>query len=56
MLKLIKRVSQEKRKVRWATTSQTTKIFFASLFTIFVFVIVIWLFSFGITQLEGLAK
>ena len=56
MLKLIKKVSQEKRKVRWATTSQTTKIFFASLFTIFVFVVVIWLFSFGITQLEGLAK
>ena len=56
MLKFTKRISEEKRKVRWATTNQTTRIFFASLFTIFVFVLAIWLFSLGITQLEGLAK
>ncbi len=56
MSKFTKKVAEEKRKVRWATVSDTTKIFFASLFTILVFVLVIWLFSFAVTQLEGLAK
>ena len=56
MLKLFKNVAIEKRKVRWSSVSKASKIFFASIFTIIVLVLVIWLFSLGITELLKLGK
>ena len=55
MAKWIKNVGEEKRKIRWSTPAKSTKIFFASVLTIFVFVIVIFLFSLGVTWIMGLA-
>ena len=56
MLKFLKDVAVEKRKVRWASVGKATKIFFASIFTIVVLLLVIWLFSFGITEILKLGK
>jgi len=56
MLKLFKNVAVEKRKIRWSSVGRASKIFFASIFTIIVLVLVIWLFSLGIAELLKLGK
>lgn len=56
MLKMFKNVAEEKRKIRWASVSKATKIFFACIGTILALVILIYLFSLGITDILKLGK
>ena len=45
MIKFLKEVIEEKRKVKWSTVQKSTAVFFATIVTILVFVSVISLFS-----------
>ena len=54
-MKFFKSVSAERRKVRWSSADKSTRVFFATLITITIFVIVIGLFSWGVAAILGLA-
>ncbi len=55
MSKFFKEVAVEKRRVRWSTPKKSTYVFFATLITIIVFVLVISLFSWGVASIMALA-
>lgn len=55
MSKFFKEVAVEKRRVRWSTPKKSTYVFFATVTTILVFVVVIALFSWGVAALISLA-
>ncbi len=52
---LFKGVAEEKRKIRWSDSKKSTKVFFATLITIILFILFVALFSWGIAALISLA-
>lgn len=55
MSKFLKEVALEKRRVRWSSSKKSTYVFFATILTIIVFVVIIALFSWAVASLMGLA-
>ncbi len=52
---LIKNLGQEKRKIRWSDSKKSTKVFFATVITIVLFILFVALFSWGIAAVMNLA-
>ncbi len=52
---LISKVSAEKRKVRWSDSRKSTKVFFATIITIILFILFVALFSWIIAGVMSLA-
>lgn len=55
MPKFMREVAAEKRKVRWSSSKKSTYVFFATLITITIFIVIIALFSWGVGAIIGLA-
>lgn len=51
MGKFLKEVAVEKRRVRWSTPKRSTYVFFATVATIVVFILVIALFSWAVAAI-----
>ncbi|BDU67822.1 MAG: hypothetical protein TYPL_4750 [Candidatus Tyloplasma litorale] len=52
---ILKGVNEERRKIKWSNGRKTTKVFISTIITIFLFVIIISLFSWGIVSIMNLA-
>lgn len=52
---LFKGLAEEKRKTRWSNPKKSTKVFFATIITILLFVLFVSLFSWGIAAVLNLA-
>lgn len=55
MLNFLKNVSAEKRKIRWSSHSKTLRVFFSTLITLLIFIIIIGLFSWGMGAIIALS-
>lgn len=55
MPKFLKEVAVEKRRVRWSSQKKSTYVFFATIVTIVLFVVVIALFSWAVAAILELA-